>query len=122
MHQKYDQSDRSLYSMLADGLVGFCWDTNFFSKEDILPRTFASEPNGGILTQSWLVLIKTFHESSSIIDLCINAKILEKSEEITESIAGCTLLWSISNHKSVRHRRKILSNIDANMLNDLLKD
>lgn len=117
-----NQSDRSLYSMLTDAHVGFFWDTNFLSKEDLAPKTFASEPNGGVLTQSWLVLMKTFQNSSSIEELCVNAKTLEKSKEVTEIIAGETLLWAISNHKSVRRRRKSLAPIDENVLNDLLKD
>lgn len=117
-----NQSDRSLYSMLTDAFVGFFWDTGCISSKDLVPKTFASEPHGGILTQSWLVLIRAFQDSSNIKELCIKAKLLKKSEEITESIAGYTLLWAISNHNSTRHRRKIISNIEANMLNELLKD
>lgn len=118
-----DQSDRSLYSMLADAFVGYFWDTGIISNKDLVPRTFASEPDGGILTQSWLVLIKTFQDSPDIATLRSKAQTLYESEEITEAIAGSSLLWGISNHESVRRRMKIKEPIilDDELLEILLK-
>jgi hypothetical protein len=117
-----NQSDRSLYSMLADVFVGYFWDVGMVSKEALVPRTFASEPNGGILTQSWLVLIKAFQDSSDLKTLRSNAEILDNSEEITEVIAGRSLLWGISNHTSTRSRIKTKPPIlDDELLNILLK-
>jgi hypothetical protein len=105
-----DQSDRSLYSMLVDSLVGkiLHGKLNQKSYKWFNPRVFASEPSGGILTQSWLVVIKILRKSN-IETLRSNAEILNKSEEITESIAGHTLLWAIANYESVRlrNRRKL---------------
>lgn len=116
-----DQSDRSLYSMLTDAFVGYFWDIGMVSKKDLVPRTFASEPDGGILTQSWLILIKTFQESSDLKTLRSNAEILETSGNIIEAIAGRSLLWGISNHTNARSRKKKEPIIDEEIMDALLK-
>lgn len=102
-----NQSDRSLYSMLVDAFVGKFMDNNRADETDAWfnSKSFASEPHGGILTQSWLVVVKVLRESNSK-TLQVNAEILEKSEDLIESIAGHTLLWALSNYESVRRRKK----------------
>lgn len=99
-----NQSDRSLYSMLVDSLVGSLLREKLSDKY-LVPRVFASELSGGILTQSWLVVTKVLRESN-IETLRSNAETLNKSEEITESIAGHTLLWAIANNESTLRRKK----------------
>lgn len=98
-----DQSDRSLYSMLVDVFVGSFLNQKL--PDEIDAKIFASEPSGGILTQSWLVVTKVLRESN-IETLRPNAENLNKSEEITESIAGHTLLWALENHEYSRRRKR----------------
>lgn len=102
-----DQSDRSLFSMLVDNFVGRFLNENLFDEADEWrdAKTFASEPHGGILTQSWLVVVKTLRKSNPE-TLRVNAENLEKSEDLIKSIAGHTILWALSNYESVRRRKK----------------
>lgn len=102
-----NQSDRSLYSMLVDAFVVKFLNKSLVGETDAWfePKTFASEPHGGILTQSWLVVVKVLHESDSN-TLQVNAETLEKSKDLIESIAGHTLLWALSNYASVQRRKK----------------
>lgn len=120
MEPLFNQSDRSLYSMLTDAYVGRFVNYKL-SDKDLAPKTFASEPNGGFLTQSWMVVITAFLSSSDLEALRSNAKTLEKSKELIESIAGHTLLWAIANHEYNRSREKAKIVID-DVINDLLKE
>ncbi len=119
MNSPFDQSDRSLYSFLVDAYVGYFLNSKI-SEKDLVPRTFASEPNGGVLTQSWLVFIKVFPVSTPETLRSLSER-LEKSKELTESIAGHTILWALANHEYNRSRRKAKIVID-DVLDDLLKD
>jgi len=67
------------------------------------------------------VLIKAFQESSDLKTLHSNAEILENSGNITEAVAGRSLLWAISNHTNARSRKKKEPIIDEEIMDALLK-
>lgn len=123
MQEVFDQSDRSLYSFLVDALVGFLFYNNNLKKaeEYLAPRTFASEPNGGVLTASWLVVTKVLRESN-IETLQTKAQTLKKSEKLVESIAGHTVLWALANYEYARLHKKTPTVADDSAIDDLLKD
>ncbi len=95
-----------LNNKLSEEAGGYPWfSPKVFASEPtgypwFSPKVFASEPAGGILTKSWLVIVKAMNEST-IETLRLNAETLDKSKDLTESIAGHTLLWALSNHKNV---------------------
>ena len=123
MQEVFDQSDRSLYSFLVDALVGFLFHFNDLKRaeEYLAPRKFASEPNGGILTESWLVVTKTLRESN-IETLQTKAQTLKKSEKLVESIAGHTVLWALANYEYTKRHKKTSKVVDDSAIDDLLKD
>lgn len=103
MSNLYNQDDRSLLSMYVDLMVAMPSEWQQFKSQ-----TFATEPDGGILTNSLNSLIKEFSQinwsqQSSKEHLEQFLKISDKLESgnISERVAAQSLNWAVNIRKWV---------------------